>query len=70
VNVDGTYHAFEHAASRNDDRYLSLTGTATALGSEPRDDATEALAASEPGGERARDDDERRHPAAPARAAH
>ena len=32
-----------HVTSRNDDRYLSLTETATALGYRPRDNATEVL---------------------------
>lgn len=32
-----------HVTSRNDDRFLSLTETATALGYRPRDNATEAL---------------------------
>lgn len=32
-----------HVTSRNDDRYLSLTETATTLGYTPRDNATEAL---------------------------
>jgi L-arabinose 1-dehydrogenase [NAD(P)+] len=36
-----------HATSRNDDRFLSLTETATALDYEPRDNATETLEARE-----------------------
>jgi L-arabinose 1-dehydrogenase [NAD(P)+] len=32
-----------HVTSRNDDRYLSLTGAVTALGYRPRDNAAEAL---------------------------
>lgn len=32
-----------HVTSRNDDRYLSLTETATTLGYKPRDNATETL---------------------------